>query len=57
MHRRSFLIGSAAAAGAVIAPMINRGAFRLFAFSPQTYSVRAIDLVRRALVVDMLSPF
>lgn len=36
------------------APMINRGRFALFANTQSTYSARAIDLVRRSLVIDML---
>ena len=35
--------------------MINRRRFRLFAHSPVEYSSRAIDLVGRATVIDMLS--
>ena len=46
-----------AAAGALSAPMINRGRFRLFAGSTAEYSTRAIDLIKRATVIDMLSPF
>ncbi|HET9533319.1 MAG TPA: membrane dipeptidase [Blastocatellia bacterium] len=46
-----------AAAGALSAPMINRGRFRLFAGSAAEYSTRAIDLIKRATVIDMLSPF
>jgi membrane dipeptidase len=38
------------------APMINRGRFRLFAQSRTEYSARAIALVQRSTVVDMLSP-
>ena len=34
--------------------MINRGRFSLFANTPTEYSVRAVDLVRRSTVVDML---
>jgi membrane dipeptidase len=36
------------------APMLNCGRFALFAKSETTYSVRAIDLVRRSTVIDML---
>ena len=36
------------------APMINRGRFSLFAQGETEYSVRAIDLVRRSTVIDML---
>jgi membrane dipeptidase len=37
--------------------MINRGHFRLFADSSTTYSARAIELMKQATVIDMLSPF
>ncbi|HXG65929.1 MAG TPA: membrane dipeptidase [Blastocatellia bacterium] len=43
-------------AALLAAPMINRGRYRLFAGSPNEYSARAIDLVKRATVIDMLSP-
>jgi membrane dipeptidase len=36
--------------------MINLGRFRLFWFSPADYSTRAIELVKRSFVIDMLSP-
>ena len=36
--------------------MINRGHYRLFAFSPKEYSARAIELMTRSTVIDMLSP-
>jgi membrane dipeptidase len=42
--------------GVMAAPMINRGRYRLFAASPTEYSARAIELVKRAMVIDMLSP-
>ena len=44
-----------ASAGLVAAPMLNRGRFRLFAHSPIEYSSRAIDLVGKSTVIDMLS--
>ena len=44
-----------AGAGALAAPMFNRGRYRVFAASPTEYSARAIDLVKRATVIDMLS--
>jgi membrane dipeptidase len=58
MQRRQ-LLKAAASAGvaAVFAPMINRGRYRLFAGSRQEYSARAIELVGRSPVIDMLSPF
>jgi membrane dipeptidase len=49
------LVGVAAATLTV--PMINRGWFQVFAESATTYSARAIDLVQRSTVVDMLNPF
>lgn len=45
----------AAGLGVLAAPMINRGRFRIFANSPTEYSARAIDLVKRSTVMDMLS--
>ena len=36
------------------APLINRGRFALFAKEGPEYSVRAMDLVRRSTVIDML---
>lgn len=60
--RRQFnrrrLLKTALAAGAmtVAAPMINRGRFRVFAANPQKYSARALKVVERSLVIDMLAP-
>ena len=51
MFRRSIL---KSAAMACAAPMINRGRFCLFANSATEYSARAVDLVRRSTVIDML---
>ena len=54
--RRDMLKRSGVAAAAlVVAPMINRGRFLLFAGSSTEYSGKAIDLVGRATVIDMLS--
>jgi len=44
-----------AAAAIVAAPMINRGRFRLFAGSSTEYSGKTLDLVGRAIVIDMLA--
>ena len=44
-----------ASAGLAAAPMLNRGRFRLFAHSAVEYSSRAIDLIGRSTVIDMLS--
>jgi membrane dipeptidase len=56
--RRALLKAAArAGAGAALAPMLNRGRFRLFAQSSAQYSARAIELIRRAVIIDMLSPF
>jgi len=58
ISRRELLKQSAMASAAIIAaPMINRRRFRLFANVATEYSTRAIDLMKRATVIDMLSPF
>jgi membrane dipeptidase len=58
MQRRQLLKAVAGAGlGAVCAPMVNQGRFRLFADSKQEYSARAVELVGRSVVIDMLSPF
>jgi len=44
-----------ATAAVVAAPMINRGRYRLFTSSLTEYSGKAIDLIGRATVIDMLS--
>ena len=58
LSRRTALktIGGTCAA-VLAAPMLNLGRFQLFAASVQQYSARAIGLVQRATVVDMLSVF
>jgi membrane dipeptidase len=55
--RREMLVGTAAAGAALVAaPMVNRGRYRIFAGSLTEYSTRAIELVTRSTVIDMLSP-
>jgi membrane dipeptidase len=55
MTRRDLLARSVrAGAVAIAAPMLNLGRCRLYAGANQEYSVRAIDLVGRSLVIDML---
>jgi len=44
-----------ASAGILAAPMLNLGRFQLFAGSPAEYSARAVELVGRSTVIDMLS--
>jgi membrane dipeptidase len=44
-----------ASAGVIAAPMLNRGRFKLFAHAATEYSTRAIDLIGRATVIDMLA--
>ena len=57
LSRRSLLEGAAVACAATIAaPFINRGRFRLFASSTTEYSARAIAIMQRATVIDMLCP-
>jgi len=50
--KRAAILGT----GALTAPMLNRGRYRVFADSANDYSARAIDLVKRSTVIDMLSP-
>ncbi|MCO6512007.1 MAG: membrane dipeptidase [Aridibacter famidurans] len=55
VSRRTALKGLAAAGAAIVAaPMINRGSYRIFAGSAAEYSAKAIDLVNRSTVIDML---
>ena len=57
MNRRSFLANSAKAGLlAATAPLINLGRYRLFGQTSRNYSARAIDLVKRSTVIDMLNP-
>jgi membrane dipeptidase len=51
ISRRSVLKGAALALGA---PMINRGRFSLFAGNETQYSARAVELIGRSTVIDML---
>ena len=53
--RRAMLKGVAGTAAALSFPMLNFGSFRAFADSPREYSTRAMDLVNRSLVIDMLA--
>jgi membrane dipeptidase len=53
--RRSFLRTAAlAGSGSLFAPSIHTGRFRLSAQAPADVTARAIDLVRRSTVVDLL---
>lgn len=54
MNRRTFL-RSAAGSAAVGAAMISRGRYLLFAGRAE-YSSRAVELVQRSTVIDMLAP-
>jgi membrane dipeptidase len=67
MKRRDLLKAAAkGAAAAIMAPavtraaaaptMIHRGNYRLSTASEQTYSARAVELVQRSTVIDMLAP-
>lgn len=58
ISRRS-LLRQAAVAGlaTAAAPMLNIGRYRLFGQGTPEYSARAIALVQRSLVIDMLGPF
>ena len=48
---------AAVSLAAVAAPMLNVGRYRLFGQNAPEYSARAIALVQRSLVIDMLSVF
>src|SRR5215470_4111508 len=56
---RREVMKTAAMAGlaTLAAPPVNRGRYRLFAASEKQYSARAVELVTRSTVIDMLSPF
>ena len=54
MNRRGFL-RAAGAGAAVAAAMINRGRYLLFG-AGREYSARAVELVQRSTVIDMLAP-
>ncbi len=45
------------AAATLAAPMLNQSWFQLFAESATKYSTRAIDLVQKSTILDMLNPF
>src|SRR5690242_6785380 len=45
------------AAATIAAPMLNRGWFQIFADTSTKYSERAIELLQRNTVIDMLDPF
>jgi membrane dipeptidase len=54
MNRRHFL-KSAAGGAAMGAAMVNRGRYLLFGGGPE-YSSRAVEVVQRSTVIDMLAP-
>ena len=58
VSRRSVIkVVAGACASVVAAPMLNLGRFRLFGHSTLEYSARAIAVVQRSVVIDMLAPF
>ena len=52
--RRAVIAGAVGAA--LSAPMVNRGSYAFAAAPGRVYSRRAVDLVARSLVIDMLAP-
>ena len=52
--RRALIQGAAGTAAAIAFPMLNFASFRATADGARAYSTRAIDLVGRSLVIDML---
>jgi membrane dipeptidase len=58
LTRRAVLRGTAAAGlRAAVGPFLSFGSHHLFASSTTRYSTRAVQLVERSLVIDMLNPF
>ena len=53
---RSLEGAAVAGAASIAAPFVNRGRYRLFAWSAAEYSARAIALIQRSIVIDMLCP-
>ncbi len=53
-RREALKRAALAGAGALVAPMLNRGRYQIFAGSPNQYSARAIELMNRSTVIDML---
>lgn len=56
-RRRVLKSAALAGAGALAAPFLSKRRYLLFADSSVQYSARAIDLMGRSTVIDMLSPF
>jgi membrane dipeptidase len=55
VSRRSLLrTATAAVTATLVAPYLNLGRYRLFAWSAQEYTQRCVDLVQGSLVIDML---
>src|ERR1700756_1090149 len=58
ISRRKLIEAAAAATmGTAAVPFLSKGRYLLFAGSETAYSSRAIELVGRTTVIDMLSPF
>jgi membrane dipeptidase len=56
MGRRSLLQSALAVSATTVGfPMLNLGSFQVFAAAPTKYSARALQLVERSLVIDMLA--
>jgi len=55
-QRRRVLQSAAAGVLYTGLPMINFGGYRVFAASDRRYSARAVKIVERSLVIDMLAP-
>lgn len=55
-RRRVLRTLAGTAAAALGAPFLNRGRYGLFAHAERRYSARALEIVQRTIVVDMLSP-
>src|SRR5262249_27763233 len=56
-RRTLFRSGTAAVVGSIATPFFNKRRYAIFSDAPVEYSARAIDLLGRSTVIDMLSPF
>src|SRR6188472_3725159 len=56
-RRDTVRAADAAGVATIAAPMINLGRYNLFGQNAPQYSARAINLMQRSLVIDMLSVF
>jgi membrane dipeptidase len=56
MDRRNLLRATLAVAASAALPMVNFGSYQVFAAGARKYAARALKIVERSLVIDMLAP-